>query len=74
MNSLAVLGPPSKSGEYNIVIGLTQAIEELCKPTPLQQKMLATDSVETVENKGRIICLLHGKRSDIGFCPLQCLS
>ncbi|XP_052780061.1 integrator complex subunit 13-like isoform X2 [Mya arenaria] len=61
MNMLASIGPPSKSDEYNIVNGLTQAIEELCKPTPLQQKVLASDEVETVENKGRIICLLHGK-------------
>lgn len=61
MNSLADIGLPSESDEYNVVNGLTQAIEELCRPSDLQTARRAADESESVENRGRIILLTHGK-------------
>lgn len=61
MNSLADVGLPSESDEYNVVNGLTQAIEELCRPSDLQTARRAADESESVENRGRIILLTHGK-------------
>lgn len=61
MCELAVIGAPTKSGEYNIVNALTRAVEELCKPSDIQTKLMSLESGETVKNRGRIICLTHGK-------------
>lgn len=62
LNSLADIGPPSRSDEYNVVNGLTQAVEELCKITDLQKKQMEENEDQTVENKGRVICLTNGRR------------
>lgn len=62
MNTLSEVGPPSDSDEYNVVNGLTQAVEELCKLTDLQQKKMVDDEEQVVENKGRVICITHGKK------------
>lgn len=69
MNGLSEIGPPSKADGENVVLGLTQAVEELCKMSELQQKKIAEEGDGTVENKGRIICMTHGRRY-IGCFPL----
>lgn len=63
MNALTEIGEPTDSDDYNVVTGLTQAVEELCKPSELQTQMRAADETSSVENRGRIIVLMHGKRS-----------
>ncbi|KAL4225923.1 hypothetical protein ACF0H5_013911 [Mactra antiquata] len=61
MNILASIDVPSKSDEFNVVNGLTQAVEELVKPSDLQINLRAEDDAAEIENRGRIILLTHAK-------------
>lgn len=61
MFSLGQVGPPdpkNKEDEYNMMHGLSQAIEVLCEPTEMQHSL----DPEDVQNNGRIICLTAAKR------------
>lgn len=62
MNTLASIDVPSKEDEFNVVHGLTQAVEELVKPSDLQTSLRAGEETANIENRGRIICLSHAKR------------
>lgn len=61
MNALTEIGTPTDSDDDNVVNGLTLAVEELCKPSELQTRMKTMDETAEVENRGRIIVLMHGK-------------
>lgn len=68
MLALGQVGPPEPKAkeDENVIRGLTQAVQVLCDPTPLQQEM----DQDLIQNKGRIICLTTVKRS--GLVLLSC--
>ncbi|KAG9491842.1 hypothetical protein GDO78_000374, partial [Eleutherodactylus coqui] len=51
----------------SILYGLVAAVEALCKITDYQHEALTTlmENAERVANRGRIICLIKAKRSDV---------
>lgn len=63
MLALGQVGPPGTKAkeDENVIRGLTQAVQVLCDPTPLQQEM----DQDVIQNKGRIICLTTVKRSEV---------
>ena len=62
MNCLSDMGPPAQSDGENVVLGLTQAVEDMCKMSDLQRNQDEEDEENVLENKGRIICITRGKR------------
>lgn len=68
MLALGQVGPPGPKAkeDENVNRGLTQAVQVLCDPTPLQQE----EDQDLLQNKGRIICLTTVKRS--GLVLLSC--
>ena len=68
---LANVGPPflergeRDEEEYSVVEGLSQAVEALCQPSPLQESYMSSPSQQhtPLVNNGRIICFTHMKRS-----------
>lgn len=70
MLALGQVGPPGPKAkeDENVIRGLTQAVQVLCDPTPLQQE----EDQDLLQNKGRIICLTTVKRS--GLVLLSCLT
>ncbi|KAL3853650.1 hypothetical protein ACJMK2_017180 [Sinanodonta woodiana] len=65
MNNLAAVGPPKEEEveDYDVVSGLTKAIEVMCQPSDLQNTLRTSlaDNEAYVENRGRIICLTNLK-------------
>ncbi|GAB1610976.1 integrator complex subunit 13 [Argonauta hians] len=66
MMSLARIGPASSGGseeEYDVMHGLSTAIEVLCEPSEIQHELRTSlsESSSNVLNRGRIICLTSVK-------------
>ena len=61
MNGLSQIGPPNSDDDLEIEDGLKQAIEEMCQPSDIQNE-LRNETDESVDNKGRIICVSSLKK------------
>ncbi|XP_064471244.1 integrator complex subunit 13-like [Ornithodoros turicata] len=66
MSLMAQLGPPSESGnakDYNVLNGLTAAVEALCQCSEIQHEYRTslTDTAGKIVNRGRIICVTSMK-------------
>lgn len=72
MLALGQVGPPEPKAkeDENVIRGLTQAVQVLCDPTPLQQEM----DQDLIQNKGRIICLTTVKSESQMRAYEECVS
>ncbi|XP_064633447.1 integrator complex subunit 13-like [Lineus longissimus] len=79
LTGLAQLGPPVESEKCNsteLISGLTEAIQALCDPSDIQQKMTTshTEQANSVLNRGRIICITSLKSENFYRMLADCLT
>ncbi|XP_002130469.2 integrator complex subunit 13-like [Ciona intestinalis] len=61
MTKLAGIGPPLKTSDCSVILGLVSAVAALCEATEIQQQTITEHPGHIIENSGRIVCITQLK-------------